>query len=64
MTLLDDAYVNLTAPLPSQTCVMQAASSNAPQRTDPLWAVLFICLGGALAVATGVFFIILGLAML
>jgi hypothetical protein len=59
---LDDAYVlNTTIPeLPTHTAVMQHASSNAPQRTDPLWAVVCLRTGLALLAIVAVAFILLG----
>lgn len=63
---LDDAYVlNNTIPdVPAHTAVLQWAEkhshSNAPQRTDPLWAVVCLRTGLALLAIVAVFFILLG----
>jgi hypothetical protein len=63
---LDDAYVlNNTIPeLPAHTAVLEWAgnspNSNAPQRTDPLWAVVCLRTGLAILVAVAAFLLILG----
>lgn len=58
---LEEFYITMPG-LPSHTEVMQTAPVNSPsfngeRQTDPLWAVVCVCAGAALSVASGVFLI-------
>jgi uncharacterized protein (DUF2236 family) len=63
--ILFESYVNATAPdLPSHTDVLhwvyEQANSNAPQRTDPLWARVCVWAGMLLLLVSGLAVLALG----
>ena len=60
---LQDSYINTIPDIPAHTAVIECAISNAPQRTDPLWAVLCVLAGSFFLVGAGAFFITLGLTL-
>lgn len=55
---LEEFY--LTVDVPSQTQVIEWVETNAPQRTDPLWALVCLMIGAVLLVGAGSFLITLG----